>query len=163
VSQQRLVTGDAVPAVRAMKEDSRIEMRTLGSVSLCRSLIAAELVDRFRVVVSRSSPVRPAKIGSMTDIPTSGSTWSRAAPSREGSNCWSTCPPCSTVRRVPRERRAERDPQNVDASERWAGSDTQPRPWRSGISLLLRTVMPRSRAGSQRWWNLWPTPSRPYA
>ncbi|HJQ87000.1 MAG TPA: dihydrofolate reductase family protein [Propionibacteriaceae bacterium] len=47
----RLVTGDAVPAVRAMKEDSRIEMRTLGSVSLCRSLIAAELVDRLRVVV----------------------------------------------------------------------------------------------------------------
>jgi dihydrofolate reductase len=34
-----------------MKEDSRIELRTLGSVSLCRSLITAELVDRFRVVV----------------------------------------------------------------------------------------------------------------
>ena len=47
----RLVTGDAVEAVRAMKEDSRIEMRTLGSVSLCRSLIAAGLVDRLRVVV----------------------------------------------------------------------------------------------------------------
>jgi dihydrofolate reductase len=47
----RLVTGDAVEAVRAMKEDSRIEMRTLGSVSLCRSLITAGLVDRFRVVV----------------------------------------------------------------------------------------------------------------
>ena len=46
----RLVTGDAVEAVRAMKE-SRIELRTLGSVSLCRSLITAELVDRFRVVV----------------------------------------------------------------------------------------------------------------
>ena len=47
----RLVTGDAVEAVRAMKEDSRIEMRTLGSVSLCRSLITAKLVDRFQVVV----------------------------------------------------------------------------------------------------------------
>jgi dihydrofolate reductase len=47
----RLVTGDAVEAVRAMKEDSRTEIRTLGSVSLCRSLITAELVDRFRVVV----------------------------------------------------------------------------------------------------------------
>ena len=47
----RLVTGDAVKAVRAMKEDERMEMRTLGSVSLCRSLMAAELVDRFRVVV----------------------------------------------------------------------------------------------------------------
>ena len=47
----RLVSGNAVEAVRAMKENSRIELRTLGSVSLCRSLIAAELVDRFRVVV----------------------------------------------------------------------------------------------------------------
>jgi dihydrofolate reductase len=47
----RLVTGEAVEAVRAMKADSRIEMRRLGSVSLCRSLIMAELVDRFRVVV----------------------------------------------------------------------------------------------------------------
>lgn len=31
-----------------------------------------------------------------------------AAPSTEGSNCWSTCPPCLMVRRVPRERGAER-------------------------------------------------------
>jgi dihydrofolate reductase len=47
----RLVTGDAVEAVRAMKEDGRLELRTLGSLSLCRSLIAAGLVDRFQVVV----------------------------------------------------------------------------------------------------------------
>lgn len=47
----RLVTGDAVEAVRAMKEDGRHELRTLGSLSLCRSLIAAGLVDRFQVVV----------------------------------------------------------------------------------------------------------------
>ena len=47
----RLVTGDAVEAVRAMKEDSGIELRTLGSVSLCRSLITAGVVDRFQVVV----------------------------------------------------------------------------------------------------------------
>jgi dihydrofolate reductase len=47
----RLVTGDAVEAVRAMKEDNGVELRTLGSVSLCRSLITAGLVDRFRVVV----------------------------------------------------------------------------------------------------------------
>jgi dihydrofolate reductase len=47
----RLVTGDAVEGVRAMKEDNGVELRTLGSVSLCRSLIMAGLVDRFRVVV----------------------------------------------------------------------------------------------------------------
>jgi len=51
VGQHRLVTGDAAEAVGAMKQESRIELRTLGSVSLCRSLIRAELVNRFRVVV----------------------------------------------------------------------------------------------------------------
>ena len=34
-----------------MRSSSRTEIRTLGSVSLCRSLITAQLVDRFRVVV----------------------------------------------------------------------------------------------------------------
>jgi len=47
----RLVTSDAVEAVRAMKADTALEMSTLGSVSLCRSLLAAELVDRFRVII----------------------------------------------------------------------------------------------------------------
>jgi dihydrofolate reductase len=47
----RLVDGDAVEAVRAMKDDSGTQLRTLGSLSLCRALITAGLVDRFRVVV----------------------------------------------------------------------------------------------------------------
>jgi dihydrofolate reductase len=47
----RLVRGDAVEAVRAMKRDSPVDLSTLGSVSLCRSLLEAGLVDRFRVVV----------------------------------------------------------------------------------------------------------------
>jgi dihydrofolate reductase len=47
----RLVSGDAVEAVRAMKADSPLDLRTLGSVSLSRSLLTAGLVDRFRVVV----------------------------------------------------------------------------------------------------------------
>lgn len=46
-----LVRGDAVEAVRAMKERGDRPLRTLGSVSLCRSLLRAGLVDRFRVVV----------------------------------------------------------------------------------------------------------------
>lgn len=46
----RLVDGDAVEAVTAMKRDG-ISMSTLGSLTLCRSLIEAGLVDRFRVVV----------------------------------------------------------------------------------------------------------------
>jgi dihydrofolate reductase len=47
----RLVGGNAVEAVRTMKEDGDTELRTLGSLSLCRALITAGLVDRFRVVV----------------------------------------------------------------------------------------------------------------
>ncbi len=47
----RLVRGDAVEAVSSMKDADDGELTTLGSVSLCRSLLAAGLVDRFRVVV----------------------------------------------------------------------------------------------------------------
>ena len=47
----RLITGDAAAAVREMKETGGESMRTLGSLALCRSLLKAGLVDRFRVVV----------------------------------------------------------------------------------------------------------------
>jgi dihydrofolate reductase len=46
-----LVAGDAVEAVRRMKQDGDRPMRTIGSVDLCRSLVTAGLVDRFRVVI----------------------------------------------------------------------------------------------------------------
>ena len=45
-----LVSGDAVQAVREMKQNGPSPMRTIGSLSLCRSLLQAGLVDRFRVV-----------------------------------------------------------------------------------------------------------------
>ena len=47
----RLVSGDAVEAVRAMKQDGSANLRTMGSLALCRSLLDAGLVDRYRVVV----------------------------------------------------------------------------------------------------------------
>ena len=59
-SNSRLVAGDAVEAVREMKQDGGASLRTLGSVSLCRSLISAGLVDRLRVVVF---PVVTGKTG----------------------------------------------------------------------------------------------------
>jgi dihydrofolate reductase len=46
-----LVGEDAVEAVQHMKRRDSRHLRTLGSLSLCRSLLAAGLVDRFRVVV----------------------------------------------------------------------------------------------------------------
>lgn len=47
----RLISGDAVDAVRQMKREGGTPMRTIGSLSLCRSLLKAGLVDRFRVVI----------------------------------------------------------------------------------------------------------------
>lgn len=46
-----LVRDDAVEAVRAMKGTGSGLMSTIGSISLCRSLLLAGLVDRFRVVM----------------------------------------------------------------------------------------------------------------
>ena len=46
-----LVAGDAVEAVREMKANGSSSMRTIGSLTLCRSFLNAGLVDRFRVVV----------------------------------------------------------------------------------------------------------------
>jgi len=47
----RLITSNAVEAVRGMKDVGITNMRTMGSLALCRSLLIAGLVDRFRVVV----------------------------------------------------------------------------------------------------------------
>jgi dihydrofolate reductase len=46
-----VVRDDAVEAVRAMKQGGSGPMSTIGSLSLCRSLLLAGLVDRFRVVM----------------------------------------------------------------------------------------------------------------
>lgn len=46
-----LVTSDAVEAVTEMKRTQTGPFSTLGSLSLCRSLLTAGLVDRFRLVV----------------------------------------------------------------------------------------------------------------
>ncbi len=56
-----LIDRDAAEAVREMKDQAEgRSMRTLGSISLCRSLLQAGLVDRFRVVVF---PVITGKTG----------------------------------------------------------------------------------------------------
>jgi len=48
----QLVNRDAAEAVKEMKADAGSRsMRTMGSLTLCRSLLMAGLVDRFRVVV----------------------------------------------------------------------------------------------------------------
>jgi dihydrofolate reductase len=46
-----LIIGDAVEAVTEMKRTGTRNLSTLGSLSLCRSLLSAGLVDRLRLVV----------------------------------------------------------------------------------------------------------------
>ena len=47
----QVVAEDPIAAVREMKDTASRSMRTIGSLTLCRSLLKAGLVDRFRVVV----------------------------------------------------------------------------------------------------------------
>jgi dihydrofolate reductase len=47
----RLVHAEPVEAVRSLKAEGGPGLRTIGSLTLCRSLLEAGLVDRFRVVV----------------------------------------------------------------------------------------------------------------
>ena len=46
-----LLRDEAVEVVRTMKKDGSGLLSTIGSISLCRSLLQAGVVDRFRVVV----------------------------------------------------------------------------------------------------------------
>jgi dihydrofolate reductase len=46
-----LIDGDAVEVVQDMKRRDSRPLRTIGSLGLCRSLLQAGVVDRFRVVV----------------------------------------------------------------------------------------------------------------
>ena len=50
-ANSRVIREDPVAAVRSLKAESSVGLRTLGSLTLCRSLLEAGLVDRFRVVV----------------------------------------------------------------------------------------------------------------
>ena len=71
----QLISRDAVQVVRELKdEEDASSMRTMGSLTLCRSLLEAGLVDRFRVVVSRSSREAPVATGSTTGTRMSHST-----------------------------------------------------------------------------------------
>ena len=50
-ANSELVDGDAVEVVKDMKQRETRPLRTIGSLSVCRALLRAGIVDRFRVVV----------------------------------------------------------------------------------------------------------------
>ena len=86
----QLVSRDPVEAVREMKDKGSRSMRTIGSLTLCRSLLTAGLVARFRVVVFPVS--RESAVGSESTTATRALllTWQAAAPSTVASNSSST-------------------------------------------------------------------------
>jgi dihydrofolate reductase len=47
----RLISGDAGPAIAALKQESEVPLRTVGSLTLVRSLFGLQLVDRLRLAV----------------------------------------------------------------------------------------------------------------
>jgi dihydrofolate reductase len=97
----RLVDQDPVEAVRSMKEDDVRPLRTIGSLTLCRSLIEAGLFDRFRVVVFpviTGSTVRERIHDGYPDVALHKVPAGR---STVGCSSSSTCPPVSPVRRIP--------------------------------------------------------------
>ena len=69
-----LVSGDAVDVVARLKEESEVPLRSHGSLSMNRALMAAGLVDRVQVTIfpvitgqtgwTRSSPVGPTSTSS---------------------------------------------------------------------------------------------------
>ncbi len=50
----RLINAEAVDVVRELKRSGDRPLVTLGSLTLCRSLLSAGLVDRFRVITGRT-------------------------------------------------------------------------------------------------------------
>ena len=113
-----VVSGDAVDVVARLKEESDVPLRSHGSLSMNRALMAAGLVDRVQVTlfpVVRRGQARglrgtelspwaagladlalvetgrsPASSQEHRSTPTSPSTWSRAGPSTGGSSCWNS-------------------------------------------------------------------------
>ena len=73
-----------------MKDTGTESMRTIGSLTLCRSLLRAGLVDRFRVVVFPVITGSTGKDRIYDGTLTCRSTWSAIAPSTVGSSSSST-------------------------------------------------------------------------
>jgi dihydrofolate reductase len=68
-ANSRVVSDDAVAAVRALKERETNPMRTIGSFSFSRSLLAADLVDRLRLLVFPLVLGRTGRMRILEDLP----------------------------------------------------------------------------------------------
>ena len=98
-----VVSGDAVDVVARLKEESEVPLRSHGSLSMNRALMAAGLVDRVQVTLF---PVITGQTGDWTRSsrvrPTSTSSWSSAGRSTVTSKSSSTDPPSIDLPGPPR-------------------------------------------------------------
>jgi hypothetical protein len=96
----RLVDQDPVEAVRSVKEAGAPSLRTIGSLTLSRSLLEAGLVDRFRAVVF---PVITGSTGReriYDGYPDAGLEMVASRTFAADCSSSGTCPPSSPVRRA---------------------------------------------------------------
>src|SRR5687767_11150771 len=70
-----LVSGDAVDVVSRLKEESAVPLRSHGSLSMNRALMAAGLVDRVQVTIFPVITGRTGGPRSSAARPTSTSSW----------------------------------------------------------------------------------------
>ncbi len=75
-----VVKGDAVDVVARLKEESDVPLRSHGSLSMNRALMAVAWSTASRSRCSRSSPAAPAWTASSRARPTSTSNCSNTAP-----------------------------------------------------------------------------------
>ena len=87
-----VVSGDAVEVVARLKKESEVPLRSNGSLSLNRALMAAGLVDYVQLTLFLPSAVRLGRNRSSRMRPTSTSSWSRARRSTATSSSSSTDP-----------------------------------------------------------------------
>jgi len=89
-----VVGGDAVDVVAWLKEKSQVPLRSHGSLSMNRALMAAGLVDRVQVTLFPVITGQTADDPIFRVRPTSTSSSSRAGRSMATSKSSSTGPPC---------------------------------------------------------------------
>ena len=91
-ANSQLITQDPVEAVREMKDKDIKSMRTIGSLTLCRSSSMPASLTGSAWSCSPSSPEAAVGTGSTTDTPTSPSICSATEPSTVGYSYSSTSP-----------------------------------------------------------------------
>ncbi len=90
-----LVRGDAVEVVARLKQESAVPLRSHGSLSLNRALMAAGLVDRVQITIFPVISGQTGRPRSSRERPTSTSNCSKAGRSTAAPRRSSTGPPCT--------------------------------------------------------------------